>query len=245
MPPKSLDDKLQELQRRVLARNPVKCVTCRDTGYIRADVDIHHPDFGKMTACPKCNRDILIAQSGLYPTELGISLGDISTRNRPGAAAMVKAAQRFIDGGFVGMFSIFGGYGNGKTTTLKAIASAAIKTGIEVRYMTMKDVMDYAREAFESQQAGDSDAGRINRIARTRLLIIDELDKVRDSKYTAEVQTHLFDARYRRAAELGTVLAWNGDKNSIGLPWVISRLSEYPQVENKDADMRPLIGAMK
>jgi DNA replication protein DnaC len=157
---------------------------------------------------------------------------------------MVKAASVFAQT-FTGLLSICGGYGNGKTTLLKAIANAALDRGVEVRYMTMKDVMDYAREAFDSQQAGDTDAGRITRLAKTRLLVIDEMDKARYTEYAREVQTHLFDVRYRCADELGTVVAWNGNRQSLPLPWVVSRLSQYPMIENNDADMRPLLGGAK
>lgn len=243
-PKSSNGDALKRLQELVAARNPVKCARCNDRRFITCDVPVGHPMFGKATACPDCNRDALIAMSGLQPNERQISLTDIVTAGNPGTAQMVGAARVFIERGFRGLLSIYGTFGNGKTTTLKAIANAALDRNIEVRYMTMKEVMDYAREAFESQIAGDTDAGRITRVAKTRLLVIDELDKARLTDYAREVQTHLFDVRYRNAAEYGTVVAWNGDIRTIKdvMPWVASRLSEYPMIENKDADMRPLIG---
>jgi len=74
------------------------------------------------------------------------------------------------------------------------------------------------------------------------VLAIDEVDKARVTDYAREVQTHLFDARYRNHAALGTVVAWNGDFDAIDLPWVQSRLSEFPVVTNFDKDMRPLLG---
>lgn len=244
-PAMSYEDRLKELQQCAQARNPIMCPTCGDTRRIRTDLPVGHPDFGKTQPCPKCNRDALIIQSGINPDERHIRLSDLVTNGRPGAAKMAQAARTFIDGGFIGSLAFFGDYGNGKSTTMKAIANAAIDAGIETRYMSAKELLDYVREAFDSQKAGDTDAGRITRLASTRLLLIDEMDKARLTEYAREVQTHLFDVRYRQAAQFGTVVAWNGTQRSLELPWVLSRLSEYPMIENKDADMRPTLGRLK
>jgi DNA replication protein DnaC len=155
---------------------------------------------------------------------------------------MMSAALAWRTGGRRGFLTIHGGFGNGKSTLLKAIVNDCIIAGVEARYITMTEVMVYAREAFNSEQQGDSDYGRISRLAKVEVLVIDEVDKARVTDYAREVQTHLFDARYRNAHQLGTVVAWNGRFDAIDLPWVRSRLSEYPVVENWDADMRPLIG---
>lgn len=198
--------------------------------------------FGRAYPCPKCNQESVIRASGLNPQERTIKLDALKVKGKPGTAAMVESCRDFIAHDFHGFLSLYGNYGNGKTTALKALVNVALSNGIEARYMTMTEVMVYAREAFESQQQGDTDYGRIARLASTRLLCIDELDKARLTAYATEVQTHLFDVRYRNAEKFGTVVAWNGDLKTIPLPWVMSRLSQYPMVENKDADMRPIVG---
>lgn len=200
--------------------------------------------FGKYFPCPKCNGDMVIAASGLNPLERKITFSDIETQGRPGAAKMISAARVFIADGRRGFLTVHGDFGNGKSTMLKAIVNDCITAGVEARYITMTEVMVYAREAFDSQMQGDSDYGRIARLAKVQVLVIDEVDKARVTDYAREVQTHLFDVRYRNAHYFGTVVAWNGRFDAIDLPWVRSRLSEYPVVENADADMRPLIGGM-
>ncbi len=197
--------------------------------------------FGRIYPCQACNHDNVVRASGLNPRECDLTLDSLSVPNGGGTARMVSAAKRFVKAK-TGMLSIFGNYGNGKSTVLKAIVNECTRLGIEAKYMTMYDVMAYAKEAFESKQAGDSDAGRITRLAQTMVLCIDELDKARLTDYAVEVQTHFFDARYRNADTLGTVVAWNGNLQTVSLPWVMSRLSEFEMVENLDADMRPLLG---
>lgn len=183
--------------------------------------------------------------TGLNPVERSITFADIITADRPGAAKMVRAAQEFMQNGCSGFLTIHGGYGNAKTTLLKAIVNECVKKSVSARYITMTEVMNYAREAFESQQAGDTDYGRITGLAKVQVLVIDEFDKARVTDYAREVQTHLFDLRYRNSHALGTVVAWNGAFDAIDLPWVLSRLSQFVVVENNDTDMRPLLGSQE
>lgn len=218
------------------------CPLCEGAKYLRLDLEIGHPSFGRVVPCPECNTAEVTA--GLNPQERGIRFADIETHGRPGAQAMLSAAMQFVSGGRKGFLTIHGGYGNGKSMCLKALVNDCIANSVDVRYITMTEVMVYAREAFESEQRGDTDYGRIARLAFTQVLVIDELDKARVTDYAREVQTHLFDTRYRNSHMLGTVVAWNGRFETLDLPWVRSRLSEYTVVENNDADMRPLLGGM-
>ena len=218
---------------------PNVCQQCNGIQYFRLDVEIGHPSFGRLVPCPSCMKSE--KASGLNEMERGICFTDIETAGRPGAAAMLNAAREFIEAGRCGFMTIYGGYGNGKTTLLQALVNDCIEAQVDVYYITMTEVMAYAREAFDSEQRGESDYGRIAQLASTQVLVIDELDKARVSDYVREVQTHLFNVRYRKSHLLGTIVAWNGGFESFELPWVRSRLSEYIVVQNNDADMRPLL----
>lgn len=204
-----------------------------------------HPMFGKLFPCAACNKDAVAGSTGLNPVEREIRFADIVTDGRPGAAKMLKAARQFVQDGCTGFLTIHGGYGNAKTTLLKAIVNECVSKGLSARYITMTEVMAYAREAFESQKQGDTDYGRITDLAKVHVLVIDEVDKARVTEYAREVQVHLFDARYRKSHAVGTVVAWNGDFDNIDLPSVLSRLSQFVVVKNDDPDMRPLLGVTK
>lgn len=200
-----------------------------------------HAMFGKLFPCKECNAGAIAGATGLNPIERDIRFVDIETDGRPGAGRMVTAARAFVDGGCRGFLTVHGGFGNGKSTLLKAIVNEAVTKGMSARYITMTEVMAYAREAFQSQKAGDTDYGRITYLAKVQVLAIDEVDKARMSEYAYEVQSHLFDFRYRNAHEVGTVLAWNGEFAQIDLPSVLSRLSQYQVIKNDDPDMRPFL----
>lgn len=200
--------------------------------------------FGRILPCTLCNAQEADERSGLNSEERKIRFEDIETGGRPGAAAMLRAARAFITAGRTGFLSVHGDFGNGKSTLLKALVNDCLANGIEAQYVTMTKVMMSVREAFSSGLTGDSDYSRVTKLARVRVLVIDECEKGRMSEHAREIQTHLFDERYRASFQLGTVLAWNGGFEAFELPWVRSRLSEFLVVQNSDADMRPLIGGM-
>lgn len=225
------------------ARIDYACDYCQDVHFVRFDVPVGDPRFGKISPCSKCNQAAITYNSGLQPHERKITLSSLESTDRPDALKMKSAAAKFINSP-VGFLSFFGGYGNGKTVALMAIVNECIARGIEARYLTAHQLMDWLYEAFD-EKVMETDRGRIIKLARLPVLVIDEFDKARETAYAADMQQHLIDERYRNAHELGTVFAWNGDAGTI--PWgaVASRMREFPMIENRDADMRPAIGKAK
>jgi len=220
-----------------------KCKVCDDTRYLRADLPVGHPSFGRMTACPACNKAALDAECGLTEKERGRKLAHVVTDKRPGAEKMLAAARDFLSrkNGFL---SLRGSWGNGKTLILQAIVNECRDAGVEARYTTATELMLWLREAFD-EKVMETDKARIERLARIPILCIDELDKARDKPYSREMQQYLIDRRYRDGHLLGTVFAWNGSFRVLGMPAVTSRMSEFVVVENNDPDVRKAIGALK
>jgi len=211
--------------------------------YIRYDLPITDPRFGRIIPCQKCNQRAVTINSGLQEHERNITIANLITIGREDAQRMKAATMAFISNPF-GFLSFYGSYGNGKTIALMAIVNACLDQGIEARYLTAHQLMDYLYDAFD-KKVMETDRGRIERLAKIPVLVIDEFDKARDTPYAADMQQHLIDERYRNKSTLGTVFAWNGDFSTI--PWgaVVSRMREFPAIENRDSDMRPAIGKAK
>lgn len=239
--PKPTSTRQRESKPENLVKPKPACDFCGDAKQISYDVALDHPLFGQLFPCPKCNSQNVLAK-GLYDDELKLRFSDIETVSRPGAEKMLQEAKRFIENKCKGFLSIHGGFGNGKTTLMQALVNECAERGVIAQYITMTEVMVYAKEAFDSHTAGDSDYWRISKLAKIPMLVIDELDKANLKDYGREVQNHLFNVRYRNAGQLGTVVAWNGEFNAVDLPAVLSRLSEFVVVRNDDADMRPSLG---
>lgn len=211
--------------------------------FLRYDVPVSDYRFGKISPCPKCNQETVTVNSGLQSHERSITIANLISAGRDDAQKMKSAAVAFIEKP-TGFLSFYGSYGNGKTIALMAIVNACISKGIDARYLTAHQLMDYLYDAFD-KKVMETDRGRIERLAKIPVLAIDEFDKARDTPYASDMQQHLIDERYRNKSTLGTVFSWNGDFSTI--PWgaVVSRMREFPAIENRDSDMRPAIGKAK
>lgn len=221
--------------------NQLVCDRC--DGYGRLGYPYGHPLFGHTVPCPKCNKAAIDAACGLAPHEREVNLSKLILKDRPGAQAMKRAGERFIKEPY-GFLSVFGPCGNAKTILLQSIVNACIERGIEARYLTAHELLDYLREAFDTKVL-ETDIGRIRRLAQVQVLCIDELDKAKNTEWAADMQQHLINERYRNAHVLGTVFAWNGNLRTLPWPAVVSRMSEYPCIENNDDDLRPAMGRAK
>lgn len=219
------------------------CPECNGQRYFHYDVGMDHPYFGRAFPCPVCNQATLDNLCGLKAHERGIALEHIHLTSRPATTKAVQAARDFIAAPR-GFFSVHGNYGNGKTTILMAVVNALISKGIESRYITAASLLAYLRETF-NEETQESDYDRLHELARVPVLCVDEMDKLRDTPYSRELQQELINLRYRDAGVLGTVLAWNGALNDLPFPAIVSRLSEFVVVHNTDSDMRRLIGDLK
>lgn len=221
------------------------CDYCQGYRYYRFNVSMDDPRFGRLFPCPKCNQREIDAACGLQTHERSINLDDIQSSGpkHKGAAAMQRAGRAFLENP-TGFLSVYGPCGNAKTILLQGIVNACLERGIEARYLTAHEMMDYLKEAFDPKVM-ETDIGRIRRLANVQVLCIDEMDKAKATEYAADMQQHLINERYRNAHILGTVLAWNGDLNTLPWPAVVSRIREFVHIENKDDDMRPAIGAAK
>lgn len=219
------------------------CSTCNNQRYLRFDVEIGDPRYGKVMPCPDCNKATVDRLSGLNAQERAIRLEDIVTKDRPDTVKMVQAARDFLREPH-GFLSIHGNYGNGKTTVIMGIVNALIERGIEARYITAAQLLAYCREAF-NDDTKKSDYERLHELAAVPVLCIDELDKLRSTEYAREIQQELLNTRYREAAKVGTVLAWNGELEALDMPAIRSRAQEFTVIRNMDKDLRPLLGGNK
>ena len=221
------------------------CNECNDTGWLRYDLPVGHPQFGKQVRCAcKRSQDVSRLQelSGLTAGERTVRVADIVATGA-GTSAMIEAAQAFIQDPS-GMLTIHGETGNAKTTALQGIVNALVEQGMQAVYVTAFDIAGYIRKAFNKNgDVVDLDAhDRLKKLVGLRVLCIDELDKVRWSEWVEEQFTDLIDGRYRLGLdwEVGTVIAMNAHPETLP-PWIYSRLRDGRNriIENKDPDMRP------
>lgn len=213
------------------------CSLCNDSGWIRYELPITDPAFGRLTRC-SCQVDADRAKwkkdCGLTASQLAMTITGFK-RSGTGTADMVAAGKEFMREP-VGTLFIHGANGVGKTTMAYAMVPRLIEAGYQTVYVTGPNMFSWIRDGYSAKTQDDGAMRRLDRLQNIRVLILDELDKVRPTDWVLEIMSMFIDGRYRRKDELGTVVICNSPDNLT--PDVVSRLMEGRVVENRDSDYR-------
>ena len=226
------------------ARGPIRdpeCSECNDTGSI---TEKQSWSADQARPCPFCSTrlraETLQRISGLNEDERAIRLIDISTTAGATDKMLVKARRFLIKRS--GIFTLWGGSGNGKTLVLQAIVNECLEQNVTAVYTTFFELVGYVRAAFKDRS--ESALQRVERFQSVPVLCIDEFDKVKETDWVEELETAIIDKRYRDglAGLCGTVIAMNNDPATLPA-WIYSRLRDGRNsiLCNTDADMRPLM----
>ena len=202
------------------------CPLCKGLGYVRADVPVDHPDFGKLVPCT-CH----LAEVAQRRTNSLRMLSDLDTLSRmtfktfipeaPGLSPDKQANLRWAyeeakdfgqnpDGWLV----LKGGFGCGKTHLAAAIANACVERGQPVLFITVPDLLDHLRAAFAPSSAGGYDT-RFEEVRTAPVLILDDLGTESSTPWAQEKLFQIFNYRYN--AHLPTVITTNHELEEIPL----------------------------
>ncbi|MFP4395775.1 MAG: ATP-binding protein, partial [Anaerolineales bacterium] len=215
------------------------CPICRGVGYVRLDVPVHHPDFGKLFPCT-CRREEL--QSRRHATMRSMSSLKILERYtfenfRPDGHGLSAERQRNLRLAYnravayaqrpEGWLLIRGGYGCGKTHLAAAIANDAIARGTPVLFVTVPDLLDHLRGAYAPTATQRYDE-RFEEVRMIPLLIMDDLGTEHGTPWALEKLYQLLNYRYM--ARLPTVITTNNSLDELD-PRLCSRLGDTDLVD--------------
>jgi DNA replication protein DnaC len=215
------------------------CEICHGIGYYRLDVPMWDERFGKSFVCDCRSGEV---SAYLQRQRIGSYLEDVRMdailERGPGSKAMIREAAAFLESPH-GFLTIWGSNGNGKSTTLMAIANECLDRGVRSIYLTAADFEDYIKTGF-----GDADMdtkARLDALVDVPVLCLDEMSAVSWSKYNQTMLGKLIDRRYRMDESKGTVMAMDDKPDSFLHRRILSRIAEWPIVKNMDDDMRPML----
>lgn len=221
-------------------RKTESCSICGGLGYVRADVPVDHPDFGKLVPCT-CRLDELAekrvtALRTLSELEVmdrmtfdsfapeGHGLAPDKRANLRWAYDEAKSFAENPDGWLV----LKGGYGCGKTHLAAAIANYCVEQGQPVLFITVPDLLDHLRAAFSpsvqrqtafastsSANRGVPFEARFGEIRAAAVLILDDLGTESATPWAQEKLYQIFNYRYN--ARLPTVITTNHELEDIPL----------------------------
>ena len=183
------------------------CPICGGLGYIRQELPIDHPDFGKVVVCTcrqaEVSRQVhqrLFMLSNLEALQ-NLTFRSFQPRGRVGlgeqqAASLERAynsAQQFATN-LNGWLLLIGDYGCGKTHLAAAIANQAVELGVPTLFITVPDLLDWLR--FSYGNAETSYEERFEEIREAGLLVLDDFGTQNATAWAQEKLFQILNFRY-------------------------------------------------
>lgn len=198
------------------------CPYCHGVGYVRYDVPLGHPKFGKIEICVCRSVDVAEkARARLYALSSldrlsHLTFENFSVTGNPKAKHAItqiekdnlefarSLCQEFSER-LTGWLLLEGSYGCGKTHLAAAIANAAVTRGVPTLFITVPDLLDSLRFAYNSPETTFEE--RFNDIRSANLLVMDDFGT---QNATGWGQEKLFQIiNYRYINKLPTVVTTN------------------------------------
>ncbi|HSJ52582.1 MAG TPA: ATP-binding protein, partial [Anaerolineae bacterium] len=202
------------------------CPICGGLGYVREDVPVDHPHFGKLFPC-RCKLAELEEQRLVHLRSLS-NLGHLSHmtfetwvhkhgRLPEEAARSLRhtfgAAERYADDPS-GWLILLGRYGCGKTHLAAAIANRCLQAGRPVLFVVVPDLLDHLRATYSPSSPVRYDE-RFDEVRNAPLLILDDLGTQNATPWAGEKLYQILNHRYN--ARLPTVVTSNQYLDEIDL----------------------------
>jgi DNA replication protein DnaC len=189
-------------------KEPV-CPICGGVGFLRQDLPIDDPNFGKLIPCVcQQNKITRAAQTRLYQmsnlesfkkmtfdsfsVQGRLGLGDeqiVSLQNALSHARQFAANPR-------GWLMLMGSYGSGKTHLAAAIANTCVEYGMPTLFLTVPDLLDWLRYSYDA--ADTNFETRFEEIRNVGLLVLDDLGAQNATAWASEKLFQIIDYRYIR-----------------------------------------------
>ena len=194
------------------------CPRCHGAGFLRRDVALGHPDFGKAAPCDCVKAET--AESRLTRLQRYSSLGPLTRltfanliehgrstnpRDRDLFHSLVQDAIGFAEEP-EGWLLVHGPSGAGKTHVAAAIANRCLERGRPALFVVVPDLLDHLRASYRP----DSEMGYDALLEQVRLAPVLILDDLGTQSSTAWAQEKLFQIlNHRYNAQLPTVVTTN------------------------------------
>jgi DNA replication protein DnaC len=185
----------------------INCPYCHGLGYLRRDLPIGHPDFGRLQIC-SCRQGQVSQQ--IHQRLFSISNLDnlhhltfenFQPRGRVGmgpwqADSLERAynqAQLFSQKAD-GWLLLQGGFGCGKTHLAAAIANFTVSMGVPTLFITVPDLLDALRFAYNNPESTFEE--RFEEIRTAPLLIMDDFGTQNATSWAQEKLFQILNYRY-------------------------------------------------
>jgi DNA replication protein DnaC len=200
------------------------CPRCKGVGYLRADVPVGHPLFGKAQPCA-CKRARvneerrrLLREQSQIDWLAAFCEASFETFHfpLPGVQEAYEEALQFARQP-EGWLVLEGNNGCGKTHLAVSIAKCCLDEGAIVLFAIVPDLLDYLRATFAPNAEEPYDEA-FTKMRETELLVLDDLGAEQSTPWANEKLYQLLNYRYN--GRLPTVIT----TNKIGLVGIENRI---------------------
>jgi DNA replication protein DnaC len=223
----------------------VNCTICNDAGFLRVNVPIGHPNFGRIFPC-ECRvrereerlvEDLRrLSNLDAFPERTFESFD----KTVPGIEEAYKTAIEFARNPNGWLFFL-GPCGTGKTHLSVAIALYAMERHkMSVLFTVVPDLLDHLRATFDPTQGVAYD-DRFNAIRNAQLLILDDLGTENTTPWAREKLYQIFNHRHNE--RLATVVTSNKDirelDERIASRLLDRQLTRFIEIDAEDERLHP------
>lgn len=192
------------------------CPICKGAGWIRKDVPVGDPNFGRLFMCDCLRREIEERNLGELQNYSNLdSLQHLTFEtfdpSVPGVQDAYQAAHDFVRDTRRWLV-FYGGFGAGKTHLAAAIAHELIKRRSRLVFQVVPDLLDHLRASFGPTSEVRYDQ-LFEAVKDAEVLILDDLGEERPNSFAEEKLFQLVNHRYNR--RLPTVVTTNREPERI------------------------------
>ena len=176
-------------------------------GYLRSDVPVGHPNFGRLEICVCRQRDVSQqVRERLYSLSQLDELKELTfdtfqPRGRQGLGQLqanslemaFNQAYHYAKG-LNGWLLLRGGFGCGKTHLAAAISNFAVEMGVPTLFLTVPDLLDMLRFSYDSEET--TFENRFNEIRNASLLVLDDFGTQNATGWAQEKLFQVVNYRY-------------------------------------------------
>ena len=184
-----------------------ECPHCGGLGYLRVDVPVGHPDFGKIVSCGCRQAQVsqqvhkrLFSLSNLDQLS-SLTFENFEPRGRIGLSGYqadsievaYNQAHQFAQS-LQGWLLLEGEFGSGKTHLAAAIANFVVNLGVPTLFLTVPDLLDTLRFSYDDPESSFEE--RFEEIREISLLILDDFGTQNATPWAQEKLFQIINYRY-------------------------------------------------